>query len=154
MSRARGTEEGTIPVISLWMPWANWVSLGWKTIETRLHRRFSSLAGKTIGIHCSLKWDDTALDAARDFLSPDQVTATGQFLRVGGAIICTAEVQECRELDPLDNARALIDCTHVTRYGLILRNIQTIEAIPCRGKQGIWYIPNPNLPTSQDERER
>jgi hypothetical protein len=132
----------TMPAISLWMPWANWVSLGWKTIETRTHKRFASLKGRRIGIHASLKWDDDALDLAGEFLSEAQRIQSRNFLRLGGGIICTAFVEDHRELDPLDNERALIDCTHVTRYGLILSDIRMLETIvPCKGKQGIFYVP-------------
>lgn len=127
------------PIISLWNPWAIWVGLGWKTIETRTHRRFASLVGKRIGIHSALKWDDTALETAAPFLSWTQLYETEKMLKIGGAICWTVYVTEYRELDPLDNARALIDCTHVTRYGLFLKDVEAIEVIPCKGKQGIWY---------------
>ena len=130
-----------MPVISLWKPWANWVALEWKTIETRTHKRFACLLGKRIGIHCSMRWDDAAIDAARAYLTEYQIVQTNNFLRTGNAIICTALVTGFRELYPLDNQQALIDCTHVTRYGLILSDIQRIELIPCKGKQGIWYVP-------------
>ena len=128
-----------IPIITLYPPWAIWVGLGWKTIETRTHPRFRSLVGKTIGIHSAIKWDETAIDAARPFLPNEQIFSTQRMLRVGGAIRWTALVTAHRELNPLDNARALIDCTHVTRYGLFLDEVKQIEVIPCRGKQGIWY---------------
>lgn len=131
------------PVISLYPPWANWVALGWKKIETRTHTRFASLVGKRIGIHVSLKWDNAALELASEFLTEAQRSTSKNFLRVGGAIICTAFVDWHRELDPLDNKNALIDCTHITRYGLGLSDVQGIEAIPCRGKQGIWYYDIP-----------
>jgi hypothetical protein len=128
-----------MPVISMYGPWANWVGLGWKTIETRTHNRFKSLAGKRIGIHKTLRWDDGAIDLARPFLDECQIAHTRTFLHLGGAIFWTAFVKEHRELDPLDNKAALIDCTHVTRYGLFLEDVQMIEMIPCNGKQGIWY---------------
>lgn len=128
-----------IPVISLWNPWAIWVGLGWKKIETRTHQRFASLVGKTIGIHSALKWDEGAIQAARPWLTEAQIYQTQKMLRVGGAICWTAFVSEHRELNPIDNPSALIDCTHITRYGLFLRDLNAIELIPCRGKQGIWY---------------
>jgi hypothetical protein len=136
-------ETQRIPVISLYGPWANWVALGWKTIETRTHPRLKSLVGKTIGIHVALKWDDDALEAAAPFLSQFQISRTQQFLRVGGGIICTAFAYDHRELDSLDNGSSLIDCTHLTRYGLFLRDIRPIEVIPAKGKQGIWYADIP-----------
>ena len=75
-----------IPIITLYPPWAIWVGLGWKTIETRTHPRFRSLVGKTIGIHSAIKWDETAIDAARPFLTNEQIFSTQRMLRVGGAI--------------------------------------------------------------------
>jgi hypothetical protein len=134
-----------MPVISMWNPWATWVGIGWKKIETRTHRRLASLVGKTVGIHAALKWDEGAIEAARPWLNYEQIRMTQNMLRVGGAICWTAFVTAHRELDPLDNALALIDCTHVTRYGLFLRDVQAIEIIPCRGKQGIWYHEIPTV---------
>ena len=128
-----------LPIISLWRPWANFVALEWKLIETRTHQRFRSLVGKRIGIHASLKWDNNWRELAGPFLSEKRMAQVDGWLKLGGAIICTAYVVNHRELDPLDNHQALIDCTHITRYGLILRDIKGIESIPCRGKQGIWY---------------
>ena len=129
-----------MPVISLWMPWANWVSLQWKPIETRLHKRFASLVGKRIGIHASCKWDGDAPELARKYLTEAQLLQTEGFLHIGGAIICTALVTEFRKLTSEDSAAALIDCGSVERYGLILEDVQIIEAIPCKGRQGIFYV--------------
>jgi len=129
------------PVISLWMPWANWVSLGWKTVETRTHRRFKSLEGKRIGIHASLKWDNDALTLARPFLDEEKRIRTQSFSRIGGAVICTAFIEQHKMCDESESRSALIDCGSTLRYGLILSNVEIIEAIPCKGKQGIFYIP-------------
>ena len=135
--------EGTIPIISLWQPWAIWVAKGWKTIETRTHNRFKSLVGQRIGIHVALKWDSGAIEAARSFLTVDQIAATSRFLRIGGGVICTAYVADSRRLGASDASAALIECTSVTRYGLFLRDIESIEAVPMRGRQGVWYATIP-----------
>lgn len=141
-----------IPVISMWMPWAFWVSLEWKPIETRTHKRFAGLVGKRIGIHCSLKWDDAAIEAARNYMSLAQRIITNRMLKISGAIICTAFVKEFRKLTAADSQLALIDCGSVERHGLILEDVQTIEAIPCKGKQGIWYAWVPVR--EKEKRER
>lgn len=127
-----------LPIISMWMPWSNWAALRWKTCETRLHDRFKRLAGKRIGIHSALKWDDEALAQARPFLSAARCAATDNFLRIGGAIICTAFVKEARWLTHCDEPAALIEC-ETPRFGLFLEDVQLIDAIPVKGKQGIWY---------------
>lgn len=129
-----------IPVIILWQPWGNWIALGWKTIETRTHQRFALLAGKTIGIHVGLQWDNYALSLAAPYLNADQIMRTANFIEIGGAIIATAKVKEHRLLNEKDSPFALIDCKHTQRWGLILENVKVIEAIPAKGKQGIWYI--------------
>ena len=123
--------------ITLNMPWANWVALGWKPIETRTHERFKGLVGQRIGIHASLKWDSKALGLAEPYLTGYQVGRTAEFLRIGGAIICTAFVEDFRRLTEADAKDALIECK-TTRYGLVLRAVAQVEAIPCRGFQGIW----------------
>jgi hypothetical protein len=124
-------------VITLNMPWANWVALEWKQIETRTHKRFQSLVGKRIGIHAALKWDKNAIGMALPYLDANQYQRSRNFLHIGGAIICTVFVSEFRQLTPEDAPKALIECD-TTRYGLILTDVKQIEAIPCRGYQGIW----------------
>ena len=131
--------DSSIPIISLWMPWANWVMLGWKIIETRRHRRFAGLAGKRIGIHATAKWDYGAIDAARPYLTEQRIFDSYSFFKIGGAILGTVQAAEHRRLDGKDSRHALIDCETVERHGLILLEPRIIEAIPARGKQGIWY---------------
>lgn len=150
--RARQDEEEfkasfvTIPVISLWMPWANWIMLEWKKIETRTHRRFAGLAGKRIGIHASQKWDDSAIQRALPYLTGEQIDKTQNFLRIGGAIIGTIYVPKFGPLSPEHAWAALIEC-ETKRYGLWLEKPQIIPAIPMRGKQGIWYADIPKTPS-------
>lgn len=130
-------------IITLNMPWANWVSLGWKPIETRTHERFKGLVGQRIGIHASLKWDAKAMELAAPYLTATQLAQSDEFLRLGGAIICTAFVEDFRKLNEADAPDALIECK-TTRYGLFLRDVARVEAIPCRGFQGIWNYEFPH----------
>jgi hypothetical protein len=133
-----------IPVISIGNPWAAWLMMGWKTIETRTHPRLASLSGKVIGIHAAQKWDEAAIFQARPFLTDEQIQRTETFLRVGGAIIGTAKIGEHRPLTSEDSEAALIDCATTQRWGLIIESVNLIEAIPMRGKQGIWYAEIPS----------
>ena len=72
-----------------------------------------------------------------------------------GCIIGTAFVKEHRGLTFKDSEKAMIDCdvqtSGIYRYGLILRDIQTIEPIPIKGKQGIWYCAIPKREGSPNE---
>ena len=137
-----------IPIITLWLPWCFWIALGWKTIESRSHDRFSSLKGKTIGIHVGKKWDETALDQAKEYLSkiknyinPVDHTEMIRENNIKSCIICTAYVEGFRELKKEDSQKALIDCEHTKRYGLLLSDVKSLDKwIHVKGHQGIWYI--------------
>lgn len=135
-----------LPVITMCPPWANWVAAGWKIIETRTHDRLKSLVGRRIGIHVALKWDESAFDAAKPYLEESRLAHSREYLRVGGAIICTAHAYAHMPLDESHSQFALIDCATTKRYGLFLGDVQHIECIPCRGKQGIWYYDGPIVP--------
>lgn len=135
-----------MPVISLWQPWANWVSWGWKTIETRRHARFAGLAGKSVGIHAAAKWDKEAIGLARTWLSPDQIAKTYDLLGStwpASALVAVVLVTEHRPLDSADAPQALIECD-TQRYGLIISSAAAVSPpYPCKGKQGIWRLRIP-----------
>lgn len=135
-------DTDTIPIISLHRPWADWVREEWKTIETRLHDRFRSLKGRRIGIHASLTWDRSAFDAARQFLSPEQLKQLPGLSSIGGAVTCTAFVMDFRRCGPDDGKRALIEC-YTPRFGLVLRDVRIVEPVVMRGHQGLWYARVP-----------
>jgi hypothetical protein len=133
--------------ITLWAPWANWVSLRWKTIETRTHSRFAGLVGKRIGIHAGLFWDATAIAQALPYLSPERIELSKAFPRVGGNVLCTAMVSEQRWLTAEDSPAALIDCGSVRRHGLFLTDIRSLPACEetyVKGRQGKFTVSLPD----------
>lgn len=133
--------DETLYCISLWQPWAQWVMLGWKTIETRTHDRFRSLVGKTIGIHAALHWDNQAAIAAQDYLESWQIHQVYQQrsdVTKSGKILGTVFVNQSRILTDADSRSAMIECS-TRRFGLFLSNPTPYqEPIFARGKQGIW----------------
>ncbi len=140
-----------IPVITLWQPWAQWVALGWKPIETRTHGKFASLAGKRIGIHVGQKWDPWALHFAQHFLNKQRIMDThnreGTFHALAGApgcIIATAFVKEHRRLTQADEKNSLIECRSQQRWGLVLTDLIVTPFTKAPGKQGIWYHKRPD----------
>lgn len=131
-----------LPAITLWQPWASLVADGFKTIETRMHQRFSCLEGKTIAIHAGLKYDDSWSGLMR--FTPEDLV---ERCYPRGQILCTAFVSEHRPLNAFDSYDAMIDCSgSPTRYGLFLKDVLPIGGpIFCRGRQGIWTA---NIPAS------
>lgn len=133
-----------VPCISLWQPWAQWIMLGWKTIETRTHARFESLTGQRIGVHAAKVWDKQAIHIARPYLTDAQFDQTFETFRVhhhdSGKVLGTVFVNEHRLLDSDDAPAALIECQTV-RYGLLLRDpIKLAVPFPVTGRQGIFHV--------------
>lgn len=131
-------DQRKIPLISMYRPWANWVALEWKRIETRLHNRFKNLVGQTIAIHAG-RWDDDALETAKPYLTDDQYEETMLWQhKAQPAVICTAFVYRARLCVPVDATDALIECD-TERHGLFLNDIRpVIPPIEMKGHQGIW----------------
>jgi hypothetical protein len=133
-------------VITLWQPWASFISYGWKTIETRTHARFKNLADETIGVHAGNSWDKDWKELASSYLDNNQINITENFIKnkfdadlLRGRILCTTHIETLGWLCVYDSRRALIDCSYVDyqpyRFGLYLKDI---KPIPAKGKRGIW----------------
>ncbi len=133
-------ESEATRAISLWQPWAQWVMLGWKTIETRRHDRFKGLVLQRIGIHAAQKWDETWVEVAGRYLTEDQCRMTARMAKTGGGcILGTVFVRDASWLLPAAANEALIECSTIRRFGLILSDPKRFEIpIPAKGLQGIF----------------
>jgi len=134
------------PAITLWQPWASWIACGWKTVETREHRRFASLAGLRIAIHAGQRWDDDWRYLAAGYLTPEHLDYTYRHFRtVRGRVVCMATVREHRELYLRDSAAALCDAAGL--YGLVLTDVAVWpEPLPpVSGSRLIWTWTPPRL---------
>lgn len=133
------------PIITMYRPWANWVALGWKSVESRKHRKFASLAGRRIGILASKEWDESALEQARPYLDSWKYEETLRWKRkVESMVLCTVFARAHRRLVRDDAPEALIECESVERYGLILTEIRILDPfVAMKGAQGIRYAVLP-----------
>lgn len=144
-----------LPVITLIQPWASWVAMGWKTAETRTSTRLlKQLEGKYFLVHAGKAWDLDAIDAARPYLSQEQLDQTiGAIFEVRGCILAMALGGKMRPMAKEDEPLALIGSTWIAphwlgnldvplpRWILPLERIEPLDKpIPARGQQGIWYI--------------
>lgn len=124
--------------ITLWQPWASWIALGWKSIETRTHHQFAHLVGKRIGIHAGLRWDDQAIGLASPWLTLQQQHMSEELRAVRGVLVCTSMVLGHGILTADHNQRSLIRIQG-RRYGLLLGEPKVlVEPIRLTGHQGAW----------------
>ena len=139
--------------ITLRQPWAMFVSMGWKTIETRFHQRFQCLKGQRIVIHSGKKFDisgfryDYCPSKMRRFLQNyDIKNFAGRWY--GGKIVCTAMVTDARWAPNVDfqereqwNRKAI--CDVAGKFCLFLDDIrQIVNRIKVQGRQGIFNVPD------------
>lgn len=128
-----------IPVITLKQPWASWVMEGLKLKESRIHKNFKTLEGKTFGIHSAMTYDLSDYVLKNPYLTQEEINAslsypTGVIL---GTVHCDKFSQLCAGSDEY---QALIECRSIKRYGLNLINPKKFEkSIPCPGELAIWY---------------
>jgi len=133
-----------IPVITLHQPYAQFIMMGWKIIETRPHNRFKSLEGKTIFIHAGAHWEKNWYQFSGKYMTDDQVRQTvnwSMFKRLKPQIVCSVFVKKNAKLNSeCESKKALIDCYEKdNRYGLFLINTKVIDPIIIKGSQGIWH---------------
>ena len=125
-------------VISLWQPWATWCMIPWKTIETRGHNMFRSLAGQRIAIHAARKTDPDAWSTAEPYLTAAQWNEAQGMVYPHGYVLGTVTVAYAIWGHPRDSKAALCP-VDITRYCLYLAEPHRFETpIPARGFQGIW----------------
>ncbi len=138
--------------ITLWQPWATWIALGWKKIETRTHNRLAGLAGQRIAIHAGKKFDPGAFNIARPYMSAERMKAARTVDNPSGKVVCTAMVAEARPLTGRDSAAALVYCTGGALWGLVLRDIELVDPPQAAtGHQRIWnWQPNDDISKGTD----
>ena len=127
--------------ITVWQPWAQWIALGWKMMETRWHNRLSILVGQRIAIHAGKKFDESAFARALPFMPTERMECARRMEYPPSRIVCTAQVVGCREMIEPDSVHALCEY-HAASYVLILDGLRCLhDPLPCPGKQGIWTVP-------------
>ena len=102
--------------LSLRQPWASLIADGRKTIETRTWRtRYRG----PLAIHAS----------ARPYAD----------LPTGG-IVAVAWLYGCRPMETTDEDAACI-ALYDGAYAWLLSDVQAIGLIPCKGRLGLWTLP-------------
>lgn len=133
--------------LTLWRPWARYVSTGEKRIENRPWAPPAKMLGETIAIHAGKAWED-----AEGIAMIDRVLGrdSSKDSHVEG-IIGTVKLVGWFHFDGEITASELTGVTECSEqddewcFGpvcWVLRDFTPIAApIPCRGMQKLWNIP-------------
>jgi hypothetical protein len=129
----------SMPAITLWGPWAQFVALRLKSIETRWHDRFKSLVGKRIAIHAGKSFVREDLDEAIAEFGLDAELVNHPLMSVRGAVVCTALVRANLKLGGMAHTRRKALCDCAGKHGLVLDSIKVVDPPAfVQGHQGIW----------------
>lgn len=135
--------------ISLHQPWATFIALKWKTIETRTHEKFKGLIGQRIAIHAAKKIDLSDFFTGRlpcQLEPEDAETLTALIRSHRGRVICTALVKNATwamndffvEYNGW-NARAMTEVRG--KFCLFLDEIELLKKkVYIQGRQGIFEV--------------
>jgi hypothetical protein len=107
--------------LSIQQPWAWLIATGAKDIENRTWR--THYRG-TVAIHAS-RWDNSAPDKINGIIIPEKLWI--------GCIVGFVDIVDC----VTESKSKWFQGPH----GFVLKNAREIEPIECKGRLGIWTIP-------------
>jgi hypothetical protein len=159
--RKTGGKE-QMKAISLWLPWAQFIALKLKKIETRSWNAPDYLIGQRIAIHATAKmpgWVKKLLRGFAKLIGIEEYNGSWlYYLENGvgpfGKVVATAKLVACEKIisdekyhhmaclksgrDIVGNEYHFGDYTP-GRYAWILDDIQALpEPVPAKGMQGLW----------------
>jgi len=120
--------------ITLWQPWASLMALGYKKIETR---SWSTKYRGPLLIHAAKRKLDLL---AADFLADEYGLSDLPY----GKILCRVDLVDVKKITP-DNIPDFPELRSGNfiegNFMWITQNLETFEAIPYSGMQGLWDVP-------------
>jgi hypothetical protein len=136
-------------VISLHQPWATFVVMNWKTIETRTHQRFKNLIGERIAIHAAQHIDRNEIRKnsylqVHLFGGWEELDLIGRIEAERGKIICTALVIKadwCLNAINHNEWKRAAMCDIQDKFLIHFADIEPLlNPISFCGRQGIFHI--------------
>ena len=136
------SEDGRMPVITLWQPWASLIFSGHKRCETRSFAPPFKYVGRRIAIHAAAR----SVGRVGDELADLCYSAFGfgwKYSLPRGAILGTAVLggfYPTEKLSPPEDDRIAGDWSD-GRYAWQLLDVEPLSSpLPAKGKQGWWSI--------------
>lgn len=139
--------------LTLWRPYCQAIVTGAKPVENRSWMPPEWLVGHEFAIHAGLQYDDR-LEYPGGWKPPATDVGLVGLVRLLGAARRTGprRVEKLLPIDAGEEERVSISArldaieddpwaTHGSAWWLLDEAVQ-VEAIPCRGRQGLWVVPS------------
>ena len=121
--------------LSLWQPWAGFVVLGKKSIETRFWQTY--YRGPVL--ICSAK----KYDSNWRRISPRPNAGSGDYpeLTMSGMALCVAKLVDCRPMEKSDEDASMVRFHRVAgRYSWVLEDIRPVTPFAVTGRQRLFNV--------------
>jgi len=151
-----GGEPPKILGLTIHSPWAELVARGLKTVENRSWAPPPWLLGRYLAVHASTRWDQEGAEFvernASRFRAPDLRPEACQKGVVAVARV-VGWVQRVELGQPGPKVISMLPGCSFTEqdwrwfvgaeFGWLLRDVQRITPVACRGQQKLWRLPSP-----------
>jgi len=122
-----------VRAITIWQPFADLIIVGRKICENRSWRPHAGLVGQRVAIHAGLtRWTPPGLTAPDDEPWP--------YMRPRGVIVGTAILDAA--IGPRCKLTTICPFSDPESWRWIFRAPRRIEPVPCKGRQGVWTVPD------------
>jgi hypothetical protein len=123
---------GLIRGLTLIRPWGWAIAHGGKDIENRTWKPPANMMGQWLAIHSGKKYDEAAASWIEDLTITPPIPEDAE--DQSGVIVAVARLAEVRTESPGNP-------WFVGPVGWVLRDVQPIDPVPCKGAQGLWPLP-------------
>lgn len=137
-SVSQAKQEGTIPALTLWQPWAWLIAESVKEYETR---GWSTKYRGPLAIHAARRkpkssdWNWHVLHV----MAEHRMSVKDMPL---GCVVCVVDLVDCIPaagiMDKLSEREKAVGLYAPGRYAWKLANVRKFPAIPAKGAQGLW----------------
>ena len=143
--------------LTLWRPWTDAILNGGKRVENRKRPPPSKMIGETIALHAGKRYGIGGWSTA-DWTPPDDATCPQGIVGVARLVGYLDMRKDARRSEtcffiPSEERGELASRVHYLDrdpwwsgpVGWLLDQVVAIEPVACRGAQGLWAVPEPQL---------
>lgn len=121
--------------LTIWQPWAHFLSLGIKRVENRDWPPPPELVGQWMAIHAGKRYDHAGAESIRTELGLE-VPVAGSLAQ--GAIVAVGILDRVTTNE--DDSLAWDDPWFMGAYGWYFREVVKIDPVTCKGAQKLWVV--------------
>ena len=132
----------TVMSLSLWQPWADLISMGLKTIETRTW----STTYRGPLLICAAKTNNQEVKEAISLYQSEGSDLPWETPPLGpdytprrGVAVALVDLVDCRRMVYEDRRQAVFAGDPTGRWGWVLDNVRPLDPFPIKGQRGLFH---------------